>query len=250
MSPTLICESVERTLLTKCQTVSVLSFSLTKWWRLCLARKRAGQMENFTALLSVSIFFFRIINHYTLAPTFVFTKMIFANNLHCYLSNDCLVPANYKWTTSICQLRGFAWMVITSEDFFNKPFKVSLKNEKRERFYYTAPSFGSLQWWTVERECYFPLSFEMPLGRQATSQCAKNRVLRAPIFFFGQKRFNSWPQLDYLLITTKMSKMMKTVILLWLISLVSLTFFTRKGRLSARRDIRHRRKLKAFPRKI
>lgn len=33
-------------------------------------------------------------------------------------------------------------------------------------------------------------------------------------FFFGQKRFNSWPQLDYLLITTKMSKTMKTVILL------------------------------------
>ena len=148
----LICESVKRALLTKCQIVSVLSFSLTTWWRLCLARKRAGQMENFTALLSVSIFLFRIINHYTLAPTFVFTKMIFANNLHCYLRNDCLVPANYKWTTSICQLRGFAWMVInTSEDFFNKPFKVSLKNEKRERFYNTAPSFGSLQWWTVER---------------------------------------------------------------------------------------------------
>ena len=52
----LICESVERALLTKCQIVSVLSFSLTTWWRLCLARKRAAQMENFTALLSVSIF--------------------------------------------------------------------------------------------------------------------------------------------------------------------------------------------------
>lgn len=181
--------------------------------------------------------------------------MIFANNLHCYLRNDCLVPANYKRTTSSSQLRGFAWMVITSEDFFNKPFKVSLRNEKRERFYNTAPCFGSLQWSTVERECYFSLSFEMPLGRQATSQCAKKnfKSSQGANFFFGQKKFNSWPQLDYLLITTKMSKTMKTVILLWLISLVSSTFFflTRKeGRLSVRRDIRHRKKLKAFPRKI
>lgn len=153
--------------------------------------------------------------------------MIFANNLHCYLRNDCLVPANYKRTTSSSQLRGFAWMVITSEDFFNKPFKVSLRNEKRERFYNTAPCFGSLQWSTVERECYFPLSFEMPLGRQATSQCAKKnfKSSQGAYFFFGQKKFNSWPQLDYLLITTKMSKTMKTVILLWLISSVSSTFF-------------------------
>ena len=178
--------------------------------------------------------------------------MIFANNLLCYLRNDCLVPANYKGTTRSCQLRGFAWMIITSEDFLNKPFKVNLKNEKRERFYNTAPSFGSLRWWTVERECYFPLSFEMPLGRQATPQCAKKKLqeFSGRLFFFGQKKFNSWPQLDYLLITTKMSKTMKTVILLWLISLVSSTFFTRKGRLSVRRDIRHREKLKAFPRKI
>lgn len=71
-------------------------------------KKGGGQMENFTALLSVSIFFFRIINHYTLAPALFSQKMIFANNLHCYLRNDCLVPANYKGTTSSCQLRGFA----------------------------------------------------------------------------------------------------------------------------------------------
>lgn len=101
-----------------------------------------------------------------------------------------LFQPKYKGTTRSCQLRGFAWMIITSEDFLNKPFKVNLKNEKRERFYNTAPSFGSLRWWTVERECYFPLSFEMPLGRQATPQCAKkktSRVLRAPFFFSVRK---------------------------------------------------------------
>ena len=61
MSPTLICESVERALLTKCQIVSVLSFSLTTWWRLCLARendsqKKGGTNGKFHSIVSFDFF--------------------------------------------------------------------------------------------------------------------------------------------------------------------------------------------------
>lgn len=136
-------------------------------------------------------FFFRIINHYTLAPALFSQKMIFANNLQCYLRNDCLVPANYKGTTSSCQLRGFAWMIITSEDFFNKPFLKSMfeKWKKREILQYSTFFWKSkaMNSWTWMLFSPFLRNASRQTSNSTMRQKQTSRVLRAPFFFRSEK---------------------------------------------------------------